>query len=93
MQWYNLEHRLALSAYFLSLIEKFSWRNGSVIHNKNAPSHFSSPYFSQPESPQLSQENTLSEIEEIEKLKQTRPSSWSQRLTVKPTDYAKFHNQ
>ncbi len=92
MQWYNLEDEPAPSEYFWSPIENFSGSNGSVTHNENALSHFSSPLSFPPESPQLPQENTSLEPEGSEKSEHPRPSNRPQWSTVKPTYYAKFHN-
>ena len=92
MQWYNLEDEPAPSAYFRSPIENFSESNGSVTHNENASSHFSSPFSSPPELPQLPQEDTSSDSEQSRESEQPGLSNQPQRSTVKPTDYAKLHN-
>ncbi len=42
--------------------------------------------------PQLPQENTSSEPEQLEESEHLRPSNRLQKSTVKPTDYAKLHN-
>ncbi len=73
MQWYDLENKPAPSIYFRSPIENISGSNGSVTHNKNASSHFSSPISAPPESPQLPQEDTSSEAEGSEESEQPGP--------------------
>ncbi len=50
------------------------------------------PFFSLPESPQLPQKNALSEPEKLKESEQSGPFNRLQRLTVKPTNYAWFHN-
>ncbi len=92
IQWYDLEDEPAPSAYFRSPIENLSGSNESVIHNKNASSHFFSPFFFPPELPQSPQENTSSEPKGSEESEHPGPSNRPQRSTVKPTDYAKLHN-
>ncbi len=92
MQCYYSKDEPAPSKYFWSLIEKFSGSNGSVTHNENASSHFPSLLSSPPESPKLPQENTSSEPEGTEKSEQSKSCNQPQKLTVKPTDYAKLHN-
>ena len=92
MQLYDLEDELAPSAYFRSPVTNFSGSNGSVTHNKNAPSHFCSLFSSPPGLPELPQENTSSEPEEPEELEPPGSSHRPQRSVVKPTNYAKLHN-
>ena len=87
-----MEYEPAPSAYFRSPIENVSGSNRSVTHNENASSHFFSPLFFPPALPQFSQENTSSEPEGSKESEQLGPFNRPQRLTVKPTDYAKLHN-